>query len=119
MTTQKLKGIFCIIIAVVALGFSIACFEWENDGYSPDKEFYGGDAYTGIQHAVADTARNVQMLISSVAVFAGFAFVLTCLAFLFKGITCLRKAVDESTLERMNSGRRLPMKKYKEWKYML
>lgn len=32
---------------------------YEGDYQTPSYEFYGGDAYTGIQNAAVDTARNV------------------------------------------------------------
>lgn len=79
-----LIGIIAIILAIVC-----ACL---NDGYYEANEVYGGDAYTGIQQAAAQTANNVQYL-ADIARF-GFSSVLAvigliCIAY---GIFC--KPVD-------------------------
>ena len=59
---KKVLGIVLIIIGIVSLVFSGNCNaiglkHW--DEINPSKEWYGGDAYTGIQHAAVDTARAV------------------------------------------------------------
>ena len=50
------------ILAVIAIVFAIICLA--TDVYSPRyiytvHEIYGGDAYTGIQNAAADTSQNI------------------------------------------------------------
>lgn len=46
-----LVGILSIILSVVCFGKMVGGMEYN--------QTYGGDAYTGIQHAAAQTARNV------------------------------------------------------------
>lgn len=56
-----LAGIACIIFAIEAL--TGVWFEQVAFGANwVDYKYYGGDAYTGIQQAVADTANNVLLL---------------------------------------------------------
>ena len=62
---SKLVTILYFVIAILALIFAITCFEgysyylssssWEYSYYA----YYGGDAYTGIQHACVDVSDNV------------------------------------------------------------
>ncbi|MBO5925778.1 MAG: hypothetical protein J6Q52_05945 [Clostridia bacterium] len=65
---SKLVAILYFVIAILALIFAIECFEgygkylpsssWEYTNY----EYYGGDAYTGIQHACTDISDNVVLV---------------------------------------------------------
>ncbi len=55
-----------MLIGVVSIIFAILCFTYaypvaDRGGYTW-YEYYGGDAYTGIQHAAADTANNIYFL---------------------------------------------------------
>ncbi len=61
-----LSGILSVIFGFVMLG--------KNVGYSESSSVYGGDAYTGIQNAAAQTANNVKKL--SEITRDGFAFFL-------------------------------------------
>jgi len=63
---KKLKITFLVLlelIGIVALFFSITTFSGYLDSFPtfmrPDYEYYGGDAYTGIQNSTADVAENV------------------------------------------------------------
>lgn len=57
--SQKLKSILVTAIGVLAIILSISCYKMDVGSYERDMT-YGGDAYTGIQNAAAQTARNVQ-----------------------------------------------------------
>ena len=66
---SKLVTILYFVIAILALIFAICCFipDVIGDVFPPETgytsyEFYGGDAYTGIQHACADISNNVYYL---------------------------------------------------------
>ena len=65
---KKASTIMRIIAAslVIVLGIFMMYFGFSGRywyyGYWTDYEYYGGDAYTGIQQAAADTARNVDDL---------------------------------------------------------
>jgi len=63
---KKVKITFLILlelIGIVTLFFSITTFNGYLDSFPtfmrPDYEYYGGDAYTGIQNSTVDVAENV------------------------------------------------------------
>ncbi len=58
---STLKSILFILVGIVSIGLSISCFN-ANDGDYVEKHSYGGDAFTGIQHAAAETGQNVRAL---------------------------------------------------------
>lgn len=58
---STLKSILFILVGMVSIGLSISCFN-ADDGDYVEKNYYGGDAYTGIQHAAAETGQNVRAL---------------------------------------------------------
>ena len=62
-----------IISGIISIIFGIVMFA-KNVGYYESSISYGGDAYTGIQNAAAQTANNVKAL-SEIAK-SGFAFLL-------------------------------------------
>jgi hypothetical protein len=49
-----LSGIISVVCGFIVATFSVGSYEWNSS--------YGGDAYTGIQNAAAQTANNVQNL---------------------------------------------------------
>ena len=55
---MKIKIACLFIVGIIAIVLSIVCYSM-NAGHSESNEYYGGDAYTGIQHAAAQTARNL------------------------------------------------------------
>ena len=57
MNTKKLKTAF-LILGILALIFA-ALIVIKDAGYNESNQAYGGDAYTGIQQAAAQTANNV------------------------------------------------------------
>lgn len=59
-------GVLSVIFAIILFaGSGINVKDMDTGTYS-SYNYYGGDAYTGIQHAAADTSRNVQSLASIV-----------------------------------------------------
>ncbi len=66
---MKNKKIFFIVIGVVAIALGVVCFILDTGSYERNTS-YGGDAYTGIQNAAAQTANNVMCL----AIIAKFGF---------------------------------------------
>lgn len=75
---KKVFGGMCIFLAVVSVIFAVVSFTL-SDGYFTTYESYGGDAYTGIQQAAADTARNVLYMHDSICTISGLAFILVAL----------------------------------------
>lgn len=61
-----ISGILSVLFGIIMLAKDVGYYEYSST--------YGGDAYTGIQNAAAQTANNVKAL--SEIVKAGFAFVL-------------------------------------------
>ncbi|MBR2645973.1 MAG: hypothetical protein IKD47_00225 [Clostridia bacterium] len=64
---KKVSGFIFMAIGLLSIIFSIIFFKKDIDlrwfnGSGVLKETYGGDAYTGIQNAVADTANNIRAL---------------------------------------------------------
>lgn len=66
---QKFLSISLICIAIVAIIVAVFCRDADASLYFSTnrvyKETYGGDAYTGIQNAAADTANNIATLNSN------------------------------------------------------
>lgn len=89
MTPRKIfRAIACIIIAIVAFNFSSKINKLD-DGHSVSKSYYGGDAYTGIQHAAAETGTNVHEHAGITQKGFQYLFILTGLGFLAAGIVPL------------------------------
>lgn len=80
-----MKKAFFTLNGIVSVVLSIICFIMGSGSYEIDIT-YGGDAYTGIQNAAAQTARNVQSLANIVKF--GFGSIL-----LIFGITLILYAV--------------------------
>ncbi|MBE6618598.1 MAG: hypothetical protein E7626_02285 [Ruminococcaceae bacterium] len=73
-----LIGIFCIIVSGIVFS--------ENGGTYTKRFTYGGDAYTGIQNAAANTSNNVALLHNLVALVSGYAFLIVGLIMIWKSI---------------------------------
>ena len=98
MSKDKIIGIMFILIAILAIIFSIVCFSLDIGDFEWN-ETYGGDAYTGIQNAAARSANNVRLLTKAVNKISGMIFIIVGLTFaslgLNKLITNEKKAVVE------------------------
>ena len=112
---QKLfKGFFLIFLCLLSLAMALHHFVCSGtvNFYYPDGEYikyeyYGGDAYTGIQHAVADVGNNVSTLdnaisyisreiVETILLTCAFAFTLVFFVFLYLAIkTFMEKTVEE------------------------
>lgn len=66
---MKNRKSFFVIIGIVAIVLGVVCFILDVGSYESNIA-YGGDAYTGIQNAAAQTANNVMCL----AIIAKFGF---------------------------------------------
>ena len=101
------KGYFFIFLCVLSLAMALHNFVCIGEAYISSNsryisyEYYGGDAYTGIQHAIADTGNNVNSLVATVysagrqvlsAVFTTSAFVFVLVFFV-----CLYIAIKTFT----------------------
>ena len=88
MSKDRIIGSIFILIAVLALIFSIVCFSLDIGDKESNKS-YGGDAYTGIQNAAAQTATNVRILNKAVNKISGMAFIIVGLTFASLGLNKL------------------------------
>ena len=70
---KKNKSVARMAVGVLAIVLAIICFTLNTGGTERDQA-YGGDAYTGIQNASAQTARNIKTLASITKV--GFGSIL-------------------------------------------
>lgn len=92
------KRIILIFTGLISLGLSIGAF-CKDDGNYVSYNYYGGDAFTGIQNAAADTGENVRTLTESVNY--GFGSILLvcslgCFAFAFSPCENSKKDNQES-----------------------
>ena len=93
---KKLMAYICLAIAALSLIFAIVCFTMDVDyvrGSTESNSSYGGDAYTGIQNAAAQTATNVYYMNKNLSNFAscivtmgGFFFVIVSRGFGVVGV---------------------------------
>lgn len=59
---SSVSAILGLVVGALAVILAVVLFVAVHTGTYTDYRSYGGDAYTGIQHAAADTARNVSRL---------------------------------------------------------
>lgn len=82
-----LSGLVSVIFGIVTMGMPTGYWESSNS--------YGGDAYTGIQNAAAQTANNVQDLAELMAQGMGFLLISLGLFAIFYFITKMRNLPGE------------------------
>ena len=82
-----LSGVLSVIFGFVVMALS--------DGYYESSQSYGGDAYTGIQNAAAQTANNVEDLAVIAKNGMGFLLIVLGIAiacyFMLKLFSCTKK----------------------------
>lgn len=95
---KKGHKVFGTIIGIISIIESVAIFGMQTGGYETSKS-YGGDAYTGIQNASAQTANNISYLADIVQ--KGFAAILfvfgLTMIFLFATKVLEHKKNDEKS----------------------
>lgn len=90
------KNILFILVGIVSIGLSISCFNADTGQYVSEN-YYGGDAYTGIQHAAAETGQNVRNLAKLTAKGFGSILLVSGLALIVVGIPSKKK--EEKPIE--------------------
>lgn len=80
MNTKKISAIIFLVVAAVAIIFGFLCYEMSAGSYE-SSETYGGDAYTGIQNAAAQTANNVYYTSILIGEIASYAFFFVAVVF--------------------------------------
>ena len=97
MANKKILSIAFAVLAVVAIVFAVMCFNTSTYMNSGDYELhqaYGGDAYTGIQNAAAQTSKNtyylnlnISKLANIITTISGYFFILVGLTFAALAVT--------------------------------
>lgn len=97
---KNIRTVILIIIGIVSIGLSIKCFSFKELSYEP-KSMYGGDAFTGIQNAGAQTSENVKELANIVKFGFGSVLLVAGLGFLGVGLTTpmTKRVSEEETQE--------------------
>ncbi len=92
---NKIRTIIFIVIGIISIGLSIRCYSYKAMEFT-EKSMYGGDAFTGIQNAGAQTSENVSGLACIVQFGFGSVLLVAGLGFLGVGLTSpLGKKQDE------------------------
>ena len=94
---KKLLKIFGIILGVLTIVLAIVVFT-KSVGYYEKNVSYGGDAYTGIQNAAAQTANNVQYVGEMIRFALGSQMLVMGLAMVL-GSLCIRTREQEQIEE--------------------
>ena len=113
MKINKFLSIALILIGIVAIVFAILCSEMYAGSYISSYS-YGGDAYTGIQNAAADTGNNVRAASARIFEIAEYSFILIGLILEAIGISGLikEKKPKETVIENTE---KIPVES-NEWK---
>ena len=94
---QKIKGKFSCVLGMVSglisVIFGIVTLS-QDTGSWESSSTYGGDAYTGIQNATAQTANNIQDLAEIVALGVGFVLIALGLFAIFYFLTKFNDSSD-------------------------
>lgn len=85
---MKLLKIFGIVLGLLAIVLGIMVFS-QSVGYYEGNSTYGGDAYTGIQNAAAQTANNIKYVGEMIRFALGSLLLVLGLAMLL-GSLCIR-----------------------------
>lgn len=88
----KLRRVLLILAGVISIVMSIVAFRLDL-GMPADREYYGGDAFTGIQHAAARTGTNLFYLTNIVHLG-------TCTVLFVGGITLIAFSLPASKSEK-------------------
>ena len=85
MSLKKIAAILFVIIGIVAIVMSFEAYDLPTGGYESSSA-YGGDAYTGIQNAAAQTANNVRYVTEAVGYVGGSLLMVTGLILIAVGV---------------------------------
>lgn len=122
--SKRITGFFLLVAAIVSVIFGIVCFNsypYTSITKHVQYEYYGGDAYTGIQQAAADTANNVeatyQVVRSTYYMIAqglGFALILSGIVLFGCGVGSFSAASACDSAERQAYRRELEQRQREE-----
>lgn len=90
---MKVKTIFLMLIGLLSIVLSICCFNSEV-GDKVSMQYFGGDAYTGMQQASAHAANNILLLAKIVKTGFGSLLLVLGLGMIALGIAIYRKTPE-------------------------
>ena len=85
MSLKKIAAILFVVIGIVSIIMSFEAYDLPTGGYESSSA-YGGDAYTGIQNAAAQTANNVRYVTEAVGYVGGSLLMVTGLILIAVGV---------------------------------
>lgn len=90
---MKVKTIFCVLVGLLSIALSVFCFNLEV-GDKVSMQYFGGDAYTGMQQASAHAANNILLLAKIVKTGFGSLLLTLGLGMIALGLTFYRKTPE-------------------------
>lgn len=90
---MKVKTIFFVLVGLLSMALSIFCFNLEV-GDKVSMQYFGGDAYTGMQQASAHAANNILFLAKIVKIGFGSLLLTWGLGMIALGLTFYRKTPE-------------------------
>lgn len=90
---MKVKTIFFVLVGLLSMALSICCFNLEV-GDKVSMQYFGGDAYTGMQQASAHAANNILLLAKIVKIGFGSLLLILGLGMIALGLTFYRKTPE-------------------------
>lgn len=85
MTIKKILALVLATIGLLAVILGLSAYGLKTDYYESNSA-YGGDAYTGIQNAAAQTANNVRYVTEAIASVGGSILLITGLVLMVVGV---------------------------------
>ena len=85
MTIKKILALVLATIGLLAVILGLIAYGLDT-GYYEVSSAYGGDAYTGIQNAAAQTANNVRYVTEAIASVGGSILLITGLVLMVVGV---------------------------------
>ena len=93
MKLNKVVAILFVAVGILSVILSFSAFDAYTGGYESSLS-YGGDAYTGIQNAAAQTANNVRYVTEAVAYGTGSILLIGGLAMVLFGLNGLLPEIN-------------------------
>ncbi len=103
MKESKIKAVCYFIVGMISIIFAIIMWSAFNDIAHVYNQTYGGDAYTGIQHAAVATSQNVETLISVCKTGFGFLLAVIGLLAIVKGIAVIYDNREKCIVASLNA----------------
>lgn len=91
---KKILAIAFVVIGLLSVILGLSAYGLDT-GYYESSSAYGGDAYTGIQNAAAQTANNVRYVTEAVASVGGSILLVTGLVLILVGVKAFMEEMGD------------------------